>query len=113
MSSILFSTARLDNAFKGGCSCAEQEEANAGGADTRGQAIQTAYPEQPRTPATSMADASAQRPSEWAPEAGVGTRATWWLSRLSLQSLKQPRKGSGHQYQGASLYGPILLQSSR
>ena len=29
-------------------------------------------PEQPRTPATSMADASAQRPSEWAPEAGVG-----------------------------------------
>ena len=42
-----------------------------------------------------------------------GTRATWWLSRLSLQSLKQPRKGSGHQYQGASLYGPILLQSSR
>ncbi|CAL5224530.1 g7229 [Coccomyxa viridis] len=50
----------------------EQEEANAGGADTRGQAIQTAYPEQPRTPATSMADASAQRPSEWAPEAGVG-----------------------------------------
>ena len=38
-----------------------------------GQAIRTAYPEQLRTPsATSAADARAQRPSDWAPEAGVG-----------------------------------------
>ena len=53
--------------------CAEHEEGGASGADTRGQATQTAYPEQPRTPpATSAADASAQRPSDWALGTGGG-----------------------------------------